>query len=141
VASVNIAEAQAIAEQLMAEHGLLPRWKFHWNDNYREIGCCRWLSTRRYRGPSISLSRPVIEVNDRAFLVETILHEIAHALAGPRHKHDAIWREIARRIGCTGDRCSRPMVHPTRALTEGRMLRQYARWEARLESRLRKAVT
>lgn len=36
---------------------------------------------------------------------ETILHEIAHALAGPRAGHGARWREIAHRIGSTGERC------------------------------------
>ena len=32
---------------------------------------------------------------------DTILHEIAHALVGPCHGHDAVWRQKAREIGCT----------------------------------------
>jgi hypothetical protein len=36
---------------------------------------------------------------------ETILHEIAHALAGPRAGHGPRWRAIAHRIGSTGERC------------------------------------
>ena len=42
----------------------------------------------------------------RAEIRDTILHEIAHALAGPDHHHDADWRRIARAIGCTAERCT-----------------------------------
>ncbi len=35
----------------------------------------------------------------------TILHEIAHALVGPGHGHDSVWRTQALKIGCTGSRC------------------------------------
>ena len=38
-------------------------------------------------------------------ITDTILHEIAHALVGPRHGHNAIWRQKAREIGCTAMRC------------------------------------
>jgi hypothetical protein len=39
---------------------------------------------------------------------DTILHEIAHALVGPRHGHDATWAARARAIGCSGQRCVSP---------------------------------
>ena len=32
---------------------------------------------------------------------DTILHEIAHALAGPEARHGARWKAIARRIDAT----------------------------------------
>ncbi len=38
-------------------------------------------------------------------VLDTILHEIAHALVGPQHGHDAVWRAKAREIGCSGERC------------------------------------
>ena len=37
---------------------------------------------------------------------DTILHEIAHAIVGPGHGHDAVWQTAERRIGCTPKRCS-----------------------------------
>ena len=42
---------------------------------------------------------------DDAEIEDTLLHEIAHALVGRRHHHDAVWRAKAREIGCTGQRC------------------------------------
>lgn len=35
----------------------------------------------------------------------TVLHEIAHIIAGARHGHDDVWKRIAMNIGCTGERC------------------------------------
>ena len=43
---------------------------------------------------------------DAAEIRDTVLHEIAHALAGPKHHHDSHWKEIAKRIGCTAERCT-----------------------------------
>jgi len=40
------------------------------------------------------------------------LHEIAHALAGPRAAHGPRWREICLKIGCKPERCDRIAVMP-----------------------------
>ena len=39
-------------------------------------------------------------------LIDTVLHEVAHALVGPQHNHDRVWKLAARRIGCTAERCT-----------------------------------
>ena len=39
-------------------------------------------------------------------MTDTILHEIAHAIAGPQHGHDAYWRRIAAALGCSAKRCT-----------------------------------
>lgn len=44
-------------------------------------------------------------LHDEAEVRDTILHEIAHALVGPEHQHDEVWRRTAVRIGSTGTRC------------------------------------
>ena len=38
-------------------------------------------------------------------VIDTLLHEIAHALVGHKHGHDAVWRRKALQIGCNGKRC------------------------------------
>ena len=35
-------------------------------------------------------------------VIETILHELAHAIAGVQHQHDEIWHVIAKTVGSTG---------------------------------------
>ena len=45
------------------------------------------------------------QIEDKDVNKDTILHEIAHALVGPSHGHNAIWRRKAREIGCSAMRC------------------------------------
>lgn len=39
-------------------------------------------------------------------VTDTILHEIAHALAGPAARHGPAWKSIARRLGATPKSCA-----------------------------------
>jgi predicted SprT family Zn-dependent metalloprotease len=124
---MNLDEAQILAEELMGQHGLLERkWRFGWDRSTRQAGSCRFLATQKEPWRRIGLSRSITELNDRTFVRDTILHEIAHALAGVRHNHDATWREIALRIGCTGKRCHSGL-RPRRALTERQWIARYMR--------------
>lgn len=34
-------------------------------------------------------------------VIDTILHELAHGLAGPRAKHGPEWKSVAKSLGCT----------------------------------------
>ncbi len=49
--------------------------------------------------------------------LDTILHEIAHALVGPSHNHDRVWKAKAREIGCNGERCHNVKFSPPRYIT------------------------
>lgn len=82
----------------MAEHGLRG-WTLAFDRAKRRAGICRF--DRR----EIGLSAPLAVLHTEAEVRDTVLHEIAHALVGPRHGHDAVWRAAARRIGCSGERC------------------------------------
>jgi hypothetical protein len=44
-------------------------------------------------------------LNDEREVRDTILHEIAHALAPPGAGHGAKWQAVALSIGCSGRRC------------------------------------
>lgn len=83
----------------MNQHGL-GHWLFRFDRRATvRLGLCS------YRTKTISLSEKVILLTDEATVRNTILHEIAHALVGPGHGHDSVWRRKALSIGCTGDRC------------------------------------
>ncbi|WP_245673843.1 MULTISPECIES: SprT-like domain-containing protein [Actinoplanes] len=82
----------------MVQHRLRG-WRLVFDNAKSRAGVCR--SDRK----EIGLSRPLIGLYSPDQVRETILHEIAHALAGPRHGHDAVWRATAQRIGASGARC------------------------------------
>jgi predicted SprT family Zn-dependent metalloprotease len=100
---MNLRDAKRRALDLMGQHGL-KGWHFEFGQARRQFGLCD-LPFRRIR-----LSAPLTRTNSRAKVQDTILHEIAHALAGPGHHHDDAWRAIARSIGCDGERCYGPDV-------------------------------
>ena len=59
-----------------------------------------------YKEQRIQLSVGHCLKADPAEVRNTVLHEVAHALAGPGHHHDEYWKKIAREIGCTAERCT-----------------------------------
>ena len=76
----------------------LDGWTFKWDNAQRRAGLCSH-TTR-----TISMSKPLAILADEAEVMDTILHEIAHALVGRGHGHDAVWRAKALAIGCNGRR-------------------------------------
>ena len=90
-------EAADLAADLMAAWGL-DDWCFEFDAAVRRFGHCR------FDARTISLSRHLVALNDVDLVRDTILHEIAHARAGPRHGHDATWRRTAVRVGARPDR-------------------------------------
>jgi hypothetical protein len=74
------------------------RWQFSWDYSKRRMGVC-WYNKR-----VISLSAPLTLKRDEAAVVDTILHEIAHALVGKRNGHNKIWKAKAIAIGCSAQR-------------------------------------
>jgi len=96
---MNINRAEYLANELMKKHGLPEMgYKFKFNRKKHSAGVCSYLRK------TIELSLPLTELADEADVVDTILHEIAHALT-PTHGHDHVWRKKAIEIGCNGRRC------------------------------------
>ncbi|MCX8238591.1 MAG: SprT family zinc-dependent metalloprotease [Akkermansiaceae bacterium] len=101
---MDLKEAFSLLKEEMGAHGLIDLgWSAKLDDAKKRFGVSRM-------GPKeISISRPLISLNPEEEVRDTILHEIAHALAWELHKkncgHDARWQEICVRIGAKPDRC------------------------------------
>jgi predicted SprT family Zn-dependent metalloprotease len=100
-------DAAALAQQLMYEHDLSD-WHFEFDRAVRRFGFCM------YGIRTITLSKKFTLLNSEPEVRNTVLHESAHALVGPNHGHDRVWRAKARELGCNGSRCcDRSVVAPT----------------------------
>jgi predicted SprT family Zn-dependent metalloprotease len=96
---MNVAAAHNLANDLMREHGVPREWLFCFDRSKVRFGKCD------YRRKRISLSSHLVNMNDEQSVRDTILHEIAHALAPRGAGHGPTWRSIALAIGCSGSRC------------------------------------
>lgn len=98
----TLAQVDALARRLLATHRgrgqLGSEWTFAFDLASRRAGVCRYDERRIGVSVSFCLRAPFVEVED------TLLHEIAHAIVGRKHGHDAAWRATAREIGCSGER-------------------------------------
>ena len=90
-------DARELARSLIREHGLA-EWAFRFDHARRRFGCCR-VSEKL-----ITLSRPLTILNSVEQVKDTLLHEIAHALA-PGDGHGEKWKAACRRIGARPVRC------------------------------------
>lgn len=75
----------------------LDEWYLEWSDARSYAGQCS------HKREVIKLSKPWMKANlgDEALIRDIILHEIAHALAGPRAGHGPVWKRWARTVGAT----------------------------------------
>ncbi len=90
-------DASNLARGLIASHRL-HGWTFRFNHGKRTLGLCNYTDHR------IELSMYFVARNDESAVRDTILHEIAHALAGPAAGHGPAWRAICQEIGAVPQR-------------------------------------
>lgn len=101
-----LADALRLGRELLDEHRHrapddLEGWQIGFDNARRRLGCCH------YRQKMITLSRHYVALNSDARVRNTLLHEIAHAIAvglGERG-HGRIWQRLALAIGCDAKRC------------------------------------
>ena len=86
------------AGRLFSAHQIAGAWSFCFDRATTRLGQCD------HRTQSISVSRYLTEKATADEVTQVLLHEIAHALAGPRAAHGPKWRAIAREIGYEGGR-------------------------------------
>ena len=87
-----------LARSEMDKYGLCD-WKLELDYAKVRAGACHFTEEK------ISFSRHFLKNADQLDINDTILHEIAHALVGPKHGHDRVWKNMAEKIGCSAKRC------------------------------------
>jgi predicted SprT family Zn-dependent metalloprotease len=104
----SLAEVKALAISEIAKHfatyNVTTTYNFEWNTRKRAAGIC---SSRR-KVIELSAELSSLNLNKPEFILNTIRHEIAHAICseiyGPCH-HNYTWQKVAISIGCNGKRC------------------------------------
>lgn len=96
---MNLREVRDIAYEFLALHGL-HEWRFQFNHRKRTLGLCK------YRTKTIELSIYYATHGEEKDIIDTIKHEIAHALVGTGHGHNDVWRAMAIKVGATPKACA-----------------------------------
>ncbi|AJM77149.1 sprT domain-containing protein [Rathayibacter toxicus] len=76
-------------------------WSFAFDHARTRGGACHWARKR------ITVSQLLAARWSDEEVRQTLLHEVAHALAGPEAGHGPQWRRTALRLGCDGSRTHR----------------------------------
>lgn len=102
---MDLIEAEKIAEELIHKHlnSKLDYNKKQWVFEFRPFK--RFYGQCNYREKKIIVSSILTLLNDKENFIDTVLHEIAHALAPAREHHGRIWKKICIQIGCRPERC------------------------------------
>ena len=97
---MDVEVAEKLARARMEEWGLVDAgWKFGWGWGMNLFGKVMYMSK------TLELSRYLVPLNAEEDVEQITLHEIAHALVGPGHGHDEVWKRQCRIVGCKWPRC------------------------------------
>jgi predicted SprT family Zn-dependent metalloprotease len=105
---MDLEQLETIARQELDKHGL-HGWGFGLSGAKRRLGVCK------YRQRRIEIAAYYARNSPEESVLDTLLHEIAHALAGPAAKHGPKWKAVAIRLGATPRSCEtsqRAVVEP-----------------------------
>ena len=94
---MKLEDGETLAKELMERQGLND-WEFRFDNAVRRSGACHC------QKKLITLSPYLTQLNDERYVRNTILHEIAHALAWigfKEHGHGRKWKAIANAVGYT----------------------------------------
>jgi predicted SprT family Zn-dependent metalloprotease len=91
---MDTVSAARLAQALLQKHGLHSMgWRFAFNRGQRQLGLCRFHDKR------IELSLHYCLRHNEPEIRDTLLHEIAHAIAGPEAGHGPKWKAACLHIG------------------------------------------
>ena len=102
---MDLINTQELARTLMDKHGL-SEWAFHFDSSKRCFGKCYFAARK------ITLSKKLCELNNEENVIDTILHEIAHALASKYDKdfgHGEAWKKWCVKVGAKPIACYDPV--------------------------------
>jgi predicted SprT family Zn-dependent metalloprotease len=95
----KVIEVHKLANQLLREHGLYEQgWDFKLLNSKRQVGNCNHITKE------IGFSIHFIHRTGMDEIKDTLLHEIAHALAGPREGHGRVWKDWCIAVGAKPER-------------------------------------
>lgn len=86
------------ADALIALHLDPTVWSFGFDHAKKRAGLCNYTAKR------ITVSRYLAARYDDDEIHQILLHEVAHAIAGPRAAHGPKWRQVAAELGYVGRR-------------------------------------
>ena len=95
---MELKELEAIAARELTRHGL-HGWTFGLADTKRRLGACKFRSKR------IEIAEYYARNSAPESVLDTLLHEIAHAIAGPAAGHGPAWKAVAIRLGAAPHAC------------------------------------
>lgn len=91
---MKINDLRVKALELLKENGL-EDWNLEIRSFRGRIGSCH------YESKTIKISREYTIENSEEIMIDVVLHEIGHALAGYGASHGNVWKAIVRSIGGT----------------------------------------
>src|SRR5271156_5554498 len=95
---MDLKELEAVASREFLKHGL-HGWTFGFGNTKRRLGVCKYRSKHIEIAEYHALNNPIETVLD------TLFHEIAHAIAGPAARHGPVWKAVAIRLGAVPRAC------------------------------------
>lgn len=90
---MKLQEVESLAISLIAKHLEGKNWQFVWDNRINALGCCF------YNRKQIKLSKRWVQAIPDEEILDTILHEIAHAIAGSKAGHGYEWKQVCINIG------------------------------------------
>ena len=97
---MDIKDFELLVRYEMDKYGLND-WT--WKYNRATSGQC----SCRYSVKLLKFCKSYVALNELHIVLDTILHEIAHALVGAGHGHGHVWASKCLEIGCRPDRFHR----------------------------------
>src|SRR3954451_24473133 len=95
---MDLKELEEIAVRELRANGL-HGWTFGLVKTKRRLGVCK------YRTKRIEIAEYYARNSPPGTVLDTLLHEIAHAIAGPAAGHGPAWKAVALRLGATPRAC------------------------------------
>lgn len=94
----------SMARDMVETH--LPGWTVEWDRAKSRWGCCHFALKK------ITFSLPLFSINGIEEFEKTLIHEVAHGLAGHKAGHGPQWAAVVRSLGGVPQRCRTAPVQP-----------------------------